>query len=303
MKQKMQHGGRTVEPKASVTAFTLIELLVVIAIIAILAALLLPALAKARLRAQTANCQSNLKQLGTAGILYMQDHSSGINYGGNVPGGGYVTWLDAIAQGISSAYAVRLCPAAAIYNPTIGHGTAANAYHTGSASATNPTNWMSYTINGWLYDPNSGSPQPTSFSPAGAPANSYFRKDTNVKSPATTPFFADGIKEDGWPCNYGTALGSSLDFSSWTSTGGGSGIGDLLNSDANAGFMSRFLIARHGSYPAAAAPQRFVVAGNHLLPGADDIVFVDGHVEFVKLFNYWSFTWSGSSIPQGQPPN
>ncbi len=55
-------------------AFTLIELLVVIALITILAALLFPVFARAREFARTAICTSNLHQIGTAMLMYLQDY-------------------------------------------------------------------------------------------------------------------------------------------------------------------------------------------------------------------------------------
>jgi prepilin-type N-terminal cleavage/methylation domain-containing protein/prepilin-type processing-associated H-X9-DG protein len=76
-------------PRRFALAFTLIELLVVIAIIAILAALLLPALSKAKDKALTANCLSNMKQWSLASVMYASDNADGLPCDGMDVGGVY----------------------------------------------------------------------------------------------------------------------------------------------------------------------------------------------------------------------
>ena len=97
------------------TGFTLIELLVVVAIIAVLAAMLLPALRTARDSAYAAQCMNNLKQIGTACLLYADD------FNGTVVPPSYNYWTH---SGVGDAWPVLLTgylggstPAVPAYNP------------------------------------------------------------------------------------------------------------------------------------------------------------------------------------------
>lgn len=93
--------------------FTLIELLVVIAIIAILAAILFPVFAKAREKARQASCASNLKQFGTAMMMYAQDYDERFTraYFYHPPGGpdGLTFWEINIQPYVANEQ-LQICP-------------------------------------------------------------------------------------------------------------------------------------------------------------------------------------------------
>jgi prepilin-type N-terminal cleavage/methylation domain-containing protein/prepilin-type processing-associated H-X9-DG protein len=170
-------------------AFTLIELLVVIAIIAILAAMLLPVLAKGKLSAQRAACESNLRQLGIATELYWDDNagncffcgSTSMNNNGMQGALWWFGWLENgpptaaegqrafdLSFGVLFPYLhgsdVRLCPSPAWNSPQF------------KLKGTNVV--FSYGCNSYLSPPNPSS----------------FASINRVSKPADTALFADAAQ-------------------------------------------------------------------------------------------------------------
>jgi prepilin-type N-terminal cleavage/methylation domain-containing protein/prepilin-type processing-associated H-X9-DG protein len=218
--------------------FTLIELLVVIAIIAILAAILFPVFSRAREQARKTQCLSNLKQIGTALMMYCQDWDESLPV--------ETTWCNRPDDKNNLQYYVRLGPY--VKNWQIWACPSARVDTCGGIAI--PHHAVPQMINaGWVppnfklhygYSENiqNSFPENRQWANCGALDRS---KLANIPEPAVSPVIADcmGLMNSGWRIGYANvcAAGCNPDRRTENNTrhNGGS---NVLFADGHAKFFS-----------------------------------------------------------------
>ncbi len=286
--------------------FTLVELLVVISIIALLIALLLPALAAARRAADSVLCLSNERQLGLAVIQYQADYQGQrCNYGENnsalnMPGGN--TWVHfytpyivpgglntnpALGMVDSSPNTALVCPSTQVMKlPTTaldwaGAGSASVAWHYETGANWNGAStrwWCSYAYNGYLYN------QATWnyikwMQPYAWPTHSVSYDRSKI------PLFLDSIFWQTWPESNqfpDSHLNNLNPNPTPAAAPGTAQYADNLDSGPQTDGFEYDAMLRHGD--------------------GVNVVFLDGHAEYVALPDLWTLAWfRGYVVPQSLP--
>jgi prepilin-type N-terminal cleavage/methylation domain-containing protein/prepilin-type processing-associated H-X9-DG protein len=257
--------------------FTLIELLVVIAI---LAAMLLPALANAKVRAQQISCVNQLKQLTLSFVMYNNDFSRAMP--DEAPSGSTGSWFINMLDYYAKATNMLVCPTCYKWQGPTNNlaGDAVTPYCKTDYKGDNQAYFGSYMLNGWFDTSYKDSTQPAGDGsggsvtlPNGQPGTSgYYMSSASVRNPSLTPVFSDGIWVDGWPMEQDSPPINLF-------TGAEAGMGRE---------MGRTCVARHSVKPGLKISW---TTATQTPKGGVNVGLFDGHVELSRLPNLWNYTW------------